>query len=70
MTFKNCVDVFLTWGDGGSEWIARFQYQPDARRFVDRYKWEDRFTSDVDEFGPLLMIYDPSEPYAEGRKLK
>jgi len=69
MAFENCVDVFLVWTDVSAEWLARFQYLQDARRFIGRYKWEDRFTSTPDEFGPFLMIYDSKKPYSEGRKL-
>lgn len=65
----NYIDVFLTWRDGNSEWIARFQYLSDAQNFIKRYKWSDRFTSTPDEFSPILMLYDHKEPYAEGNRI-
>lgn len=65
----NYIDVFLSWKDGSSEWLARFQYLNDARIFINRYKWSDRFTSTPDEFAPMLMLYDHKEPYAEGKAI-
>jgi hypothetical protein len=56
---EKMTKVLLVWNDGSGELVALFSYEADARSFIERYKWEDRFSGEPDEFGPLLIAITP-----------